>query len=265
MQLYRLVTAVMKPGDHSSPFEAETDEAALDRAAAMVRPGVGYRVFRYDDEGGSLTDAWHADAGHWTTEVFRRHLGEPTYHEDGLVKLTPYAHGPVAGVMAEHDDGHTEYVTLNPSSSSDDGSVSVFVYQGATGDPAVDPAYVHFDFFTDDPLTDLGGIVTHEKITAQVEQWFDSFDGDPVSMLSSITNIARGIASASILERGKAIATVNATNADVTEYWIVDGDCDEDAAMDAVLAGEASLLHDEVTGNEEGRTLEHLDTPAKEA
>lgn len=40
-----------------------------------------------------------------------------------------------------------EYVMLNPSSDSDDGVSTVFVYHGPTGDPGQDPAYVHFDLF----------------------------------------------------------------------------------------------------------------------
>lgn len=73
--------------------------------------------------------------------------GDPTRHEDAPVTLTPYVDGGVAGVKAVHDDGRTEYVVLNPSGGSDDGSVSVFVYHGETGDPAQDAAYVHFDLF----------------------------------------------------------------------------------------------------------------------
>lgn len=148
MPKYLIHTELMASWDDSSPFDADDDDDALQRAAAIVRPSIRYQLYRI--EGSQVVDGLPTVK---RIPIYPTQLGEPVYHENGLVKLTPFVRGPIAGVKAEHDDGATEYVVLNPSGGSDDGSVSVFVYHGVTGDPAADAAYVHFDLFDTDDLS----------------------------------------------------------------------------------------------------------------
>lgn len=66
------------------------------------------------------------------------------------VKWVPWSDGRAIGFRCEHPDGRVEYVYLNPSSDSDDGTSNVFVYQGTEGDPVQDPAYTHYVMFQED-------------------------------------------------------------------------------------------------------------------
>lgn len=91
----------------------------------------------------------------------------PAVHDDDAgVVYEPWSDGTVVGWKAirrgaciltggaaEDDctmhlhETEVEYLVLNPSTGSDDGVPTVFVYQGATGDPAADGAVCHFVMF----------------------------------------------------------------------------------------------------------------------
>lgn len=71
--------------------------------------------------------------GNWT----------PVTSSDGAT-YTPWTDGWAVGFHVTFDDDRlAEYVYLNPSSESDDGKNTVFVYQGDAGDPGTDEPFIH--------------------------------------------------------------------------------------------------------------------------
>jgi hypothetical protein len=60
------------------------------------------------------------------------------------VKYTPFISGQIAGLKCELPDGTIEYIYLNPSEEETDDTPNVFLYQGATGDPAEDAPQHHY-------------------------------------------------------------------------------------------------------------------------
>jgi hypothetical protein len=59
---------------------------------------------------------------------------------DGGVKLEPWTDGHAVGFRIERPNGDVEYIYLNPSTEDSEGKPTVFLYQGAGGDPAMDAA-----------------------------------------------------------------------------------------------------------------------------
>lgn len=87
---------------------------------------------------------------------------------------------------------------------------------------------------------------------------------DPGGLLDTVVEVAREAAKAALLATGgHAVVTVTARNADVTEYWVIETDeaIDHDAALAAVIAGDASLLYDTVDDNEEDRDVTEVEGP----
>lgn len=91
----------------------------------------------------ALTHLTHAAIGRACTAPGSLTLALIVDETSGVTYL-PWSdpHTGVVGFEATHPDGPTERVYLNPSTGSDDGVPTVFLYAG-TGDPAQDGAIVH--------------------------------------------------------------------------------------------------------------------------
>jgi hypothetical protein len=59
----------------------------------------------------------------------------------------PWSDGWAIGFETRHPDGQVEFVYLNPSGESDDGTPNIFVYRGPYGDASYDRPEVHYNVF----------------------------------------------------------------------------------------------------------------------
>ena len=114
-----------------------------------------WRIEQCDgDPDGDPDDQYEYDSGltEWGDEAFELvgHMPDTGRLDSHGVKWVPWSDGRAIGFRCEHPDGRVEYVYLNPSSDSDDGTSNVFVYQGTEGDPVQDPAYTHYVMFQED-------------------------------------------------------------------------------------------------------------------
>lgn len=69
----------------------------------------------------------------------------PIVDLDGAMSYTSWEgpHGEVGYACTPDGPGPTTYVYLNPSTGSDDGVPTVFLYEGPLGDPGQDAALLH--------------------------------------------------------------------------------------------------------------------------
>jgi hypothetical protein len=88
--------------------------------------------------------------------VALRFIGtQPVTDSDTGVTFVPWTDGWAVGFRLKHPDGHVEYIYLNPSSDGGgdpEHRSCVFVYQGESGDPALDTPYMHFTAEHDSPV-----------------------------------------------------------------------------------------------------------------
>jgi hypothetical protein len=96
-----------------------------------------YRDDHHLEDAGNLAATTHGE------DFFPVFDVEEVFDVDSGVTYYPI----LGGWRAEKDSGSTEYIYLNPSGGSDDGVPTVFLYQGANGDPAQDEAVVHVVVF----------------------------------------------------------------------------------------------------------------------
>ena len=105
--------------------------------------------------------------------------------------------------------------------------------------------------------------VRNDDLERHFDEMFDAAP-DPADLLSEVVDTARTAAKRALLARGgHVIATVTATNADVTEYWVIESDepLDQEQAHEIVTSGHAALLYDTVDDNEEGREVIEVEGP----
>lgn len=84
---------------------------------------------------------WRVVSDH---ETVSNRLGDPIRDNDARVTYAPFTDGTVMGFKCTQVGQPDEYIYLNPSTGSDDGAATVFVYIGPDGDPAKDPAVHHY-------------------------------------------------------------------------------------------------------------------------
>lgn len=64
---------------------------------------------------------------------------------DEHVTYKPWTDGHAVGFRCEYDDGHVEYIYLNPSvNEGGEDSPNVFLYKGPSGDPGLDSPSHHY-------------------------------------------------------------------------------------------------------------------------
>jgi hypothetical protein len=70
----------------------------------------------------------------------------PVVSTEGVL-YQPWTDGYAVGFKATHPDGRVEFVYLNPSSESDDGQPTVFLYRGTAGTAEQDAPLTHIEIF----------------------------------------------------------------------------------------------------------------------
>lgn len=67
------------------------------------------------------------------------------HDNDADVSYHFWTNGAALGYEIHFPDNRIEFIYLNPSDGSDDGTPTVFVYQGTEADPGADTALCYFD------------------------------------------------------------------------------------------------------------------------
>lgn len=78
-------------------------------------------------------------------EITESKLGESIRDEDARVTYELWTNGFAMGFKCSQVGQPDEYIYLNPSSDSDDGTPNVFLYIGPHGDPVSDAPEHHYD------------------------------------------------------------------------------------------------------------------------
>jgi hypothetical protein len=79
------------------------------------------------------------------TEIAASGAENRTIEDTHGTAYTPWSDGWAVGFHVRTREGKESYVYLNPSSDSDDGVSTAFLYHGPHGSPALDAALVHVD------------------------------------------------------------------------------------------------------------------------
>lgn len=144
-------------GEVHADVERLIPEGTYDQQAALFWLKIGQLSVTYADQ--EVFDAFIAGvATRQPTRTVMRpsepiHPGSVTDSDTGI-EFIPWTDGWAVGFRLVHQDGHEEYIYLNPSSDGGgdpDHRSNVFVYQGKHGDPAMDTPYVHFNAEHDSP------------------------------------------------------------------------------------------------------------------